>query len=216
MFTGIIRHVGRVEGVSSTGAGRRLQVDLGPLSDGLSLGDSVAVDGACLSACEIRGARASFDVVPETLSRTTLGALRIGARVNLERALRLSDGLDGHLVQGHVDAKATVSHIDRASGQWSVSFRTEPSVVDQMIPKGSIAIAGVSLTLVEASGEEFSVALIPTTLSDTTLPDLAVGDQVNIETDVIGKYVRRWLAGGTTAGSQSNISLEALRRAGFA
>jgi riboflavin synthase len=216
MFTGIIRHVGRVQGVSPTEAGRRLQVDLGPLTEGLALGDSVAVDGACLSACAIDGSRASFDVVAETLSRTTLGNLAPGARVNLERALRLSDGLDGHLVQGHVDATAKVQRIDRAGGQWKVTFRAEASVVAQMIPKGSIAIAGVSLTLVEADGEHFSVALIPTTLAETTLPDLAVGDEVNIETDLIGKYLRRWLAGREGSAGESQLSLETLRRAGFA
>jgi riboflavin synthase len=216
MFTGIIRHVGPVEGVSPTGGGRRLRVDLGPLTDGLALGDSVAVDGACLSACAIEGSRASFDVVHETLSRTTLGKLGPGARVNLERALRLSDGLDGHLVQGHVDATATVEDIDRAGGQWKVTFRAETSVVAQMIPKGSIAIAGVSLTLVEADGEHFSVALIPTTLGETTLPDLGAGDEVNIETDLIGKYVRRYLDGQSSPASESKISLETLRRAGFA
>lgn len=212
MFTGIVRHVGTVKDVRPAGAGSRLAIDVGPIADGLSLGDSVAVNGACLTVSQLSGSVGQFDVISETLSLTTLGGLRAGSRVNLEPALRLGDGLDGHLVQGHVDGVAAVSHISKAE-QWKVSFSASREFLDAMIPKGSVAIDGVSLTLVDVSGDIFSVALIPTTLGDTTLAALAVGGKVNIETDLIGKYVRKSLGGLISSGG---LTMEKLRDAGFA
>jgi riboflavin synthase len=215
MFTGIIRHVGSVLAVRETAGGRRLRIDLGPLVDGLVEGDSVAVDGLCLTATDIAPPAAEFDVIRESLSRSTLGGLRVGGEVNLERALRADGRLDGHIVQGHVDGVATVDRVDRGGEQWVIAFRGERPLVDQMVPKGSIAISGVSLTLVHARDNAFSVAVIPTTLKETTLADLAPGDRVNIEADILGKYVRRYLEtlGG---GSSGGLTLEKLRDAGFA
>ncbi len=212
MFTGIIRHVGTVKETRPSNAGGRLAVDLGPVAEGLKPGDSVAVNGACLTVSELAGTVGRFDVVSETLARTTLGSLRAGSRVNLEPALRLGDGLDGHLVQGHVDGTAAVSRIDRA-GQWKVYFTCPRELLDAMIPKGSVAMDGVSLTLVDVTRDGFSVALIPTTLGETTLADLAVGAKVNIETDLIGKYIRKCLGSLVSSGG---LTLEKLRDAGFA
>ena len=214
MFTGIIRHVGRVSAVADRGGGRRLSVDLGPLADGLRVGDSVAVSGACLTAAEVSGSQVEFDVVAETLRQTTLGKLSTGSKVNLERALTAGQALDGHLVQGHVDGRATVREV-RRGGQWVVTFGAPRELAAQLVSKGSIAVDGVSLTPAEVSAEGFSVALIPTTLAETTLTDLRGGDEVNIELDVIGKYVRAYLQQIATAGGDG-VTLEKLKRAGFA
>jgi len=214
VFTGIVRHVGLVRDVRRTSAARRVTIDLGPLAEGLCPGDSVAVCGTCLTAGRLDAAAAQFDVVGETLSRTTLGQLRPGCRVNLERSLRLGDALDGHLVQGHVDGTAQVRSIRRGD-QHVVVFKAGAELTEEMVPKGSVAIDGVSLTLVEVGGEFFSVALIPITLGQTTLGALAVGDKVNVETDILGKYVRRYLS-GAKGSSSGGLTLEKLRSAGFA
>jgi len=212
MFTGIIRHVGQVKSARPSGGSLRLVVDVGPLADGLGMGDSVAVNGACLTVAELSGSVVGFDAIGETLSRTTLGSLRAGGKVNLERALAAGDALDGHMVQGHVDGTATVRTVDRGD-QWVIEFSATPELVGQMVPKGSVAVDGVSLTLVKAEGRRFSVALIPTTLAETTLSDLSPGREVNIETDVIGKYVLRYLQ--QIAPSGGGLSLDSLRQAGF-
>ncbi len=200
--------------LAPTSAGRRIEIDLGPLCAGLRAGDSVAVNGACLTATTLAAPVVAFDVVSETLARTTLGALATGARVNLERAVLAADALDGHIVQGHVDGVAGVRRIDRG-GQWLVEFAGPPELTETMVPKGSVAIDGVSLTLVDVGSGTFSVALIPTTLRDTTLEHLAIGSKVNIETDVIGKYVRKILE-GMGATTRGGLSMDALRRNGFA
>lgn len=217
MFTGMVRQVGSVCRVQPTTGGKRLTIDLGPLAEGVGLGDSISVDGACLTVTSIRGHEADFDAVSETLSRTTLAQLRSGSKVNLERALTLSAALDGHLVQGHVDGLATVAEVGRAGeGIWT--FQADTSLTDQMVPKGSVCISGVSLTLVSVQAGRFSVALIPTTLAETTLSQLNVGSQVNIETDVIGKYILKYLhqlVGDGKRGSSGGVTLDALRDAGF-
>jgi riboflavin synthase len=221
MFTGIIQHVGRVVAASPRGDGRRLTIDVGPLAKGLELGASLAVNGVCLTARAVRGDRAEFDAVAETVSRTTLGGLRPGDRVNLERSLRLGDGLDGHLVQGHVDGLAEVQTVRKtaAGGGWVIRFAAPTDLTDQMVPKGSGAIDGVSLTLVDVEAGEFSVALIPETLERTTLADLAPGRRVNIETDVLGKYVRKYVLAmkepEPAANDGKGITIERLRETGF-
>jgi len=211
MFTGIVRHVGRVEGVESSRGGRRLAIALGPLA-GLRVGDSVAVNGVCLTAASLRDSLGQFDVIHETLARTTLGRLAGGGRVNLEPALRLGDGLDGHLVQGHVDGLARVARI-REGATHELDFTAEATLTDGMVLKGSIAIDGVSLTLTAVRNDGFSVAIIPTTLRETTLGRLRVGDDVNIETDVIGKYVIKCLGNGPCR--DSGLTMDKLRENGF-
>lgn len=209
MFTGIVQYVGVVRQVRPTSGGKRLTIELGPLAEGLKAGESVAVSGACLTACAVAAGSGDFDVVAETLSRTTLGKLRVGARVNLERSLRLGGGLDGHLVQGHVDGTAAVRSIT-GGGQHVITFQAEKELTAQMVPKGSVCIDGVSLTLVDVAATSFSVALIPTTLAETTMGELAAGSVVNIETDVIGKYVMKYLAA-----MSGGVTMEKLRQAGF-
>ena len=212
MFTGIIQHVGKVISVDSTAAGKRLRIDVGPLAESLVVGASVAVDGACLTASGIAAAVAAFDAVGETLDRTTLGRLAGGAAVNLEPALPAGAPIDGHIVQGHVDGLAEVVRLERAARACTLHLRAPAELTEQMIPKGSVAIAGVSLTLVDVARGSFSVALIPTTLELTTLGDLKPSNPVNLELDVIGKYVRRYLERLTGGG----VTIDKLREEGFA
>ena len=212
MFTGIVRHIGKVLTSQATPSGRRLTIDLGPLAAGLAAGDSVAVSGGCLTACGVSGSHAQFDVIRETLARTTLGGLGVGAKVNLERSLQLHQGLDGHLVQGHVDGLATLRRV-RTGAEYVMAFSAVADLTDLMIPKGSVAVDGVSLTLVDVAADTFSVSLIPTTLAETTLGELKPGDPVNIETDVIGKYVRKYLKGLSSPGP--HVTMDKLREHGF-
>lgn len=212
MFTGIIQHVGIVRRLDNTSAGRRLWVEVGPLADRLTHGASLAVNGACLTEADRDGVVVGLDAVAETLRRTTLGRLSAGAKVNLEPALRVGDGLDGHIVQGHVDGLARLDRVDRSAGQWEMHFACDRSLTDEMVAKGSVAIDGVSLTLAALGDGRFAVAIIPTTLAETTLGDLSSGSEVNIETDVLGKYVRRMVGQMTNGGG---VTMDKLRQAGF-
>jgi riboflavin synthase len=196
MFTGLIEHVGVVRWLKPTPSGARLALDLGPLADGTRPGDSLAVDGCCLTFASLSGSIAEADVVPETLRRTTLGELRPGARVNLERALLPSSRLGGHFVQGHVDGTAVLKERISQAASAECWFALEDlSFAPLVVGKGSIALDGVSLTV--ASVEEpglFRVALIPETLARTTLAAKSPGARVNVETDVLGKYLQALLA----------------------
>ncbi len=210
MFTGIVKYVGTVVGTRTVAGSMRVSVDLGPLAERLGGGDSVCVSGVCLTLCDLEASTGQFDVVGETLSRTTLGKFHPGLKVNLEPAITLNGALDGHIVQGHIDGVGKVRKVPSAKqGIWW--FSAPEDLTGQMIPKGSVAVDGVSLTIVDVEEEGFSVALIPTTLENTTLGDLTRGDGVNIETDVIGKYVQSFL-GRKTGGE---VTIDQLKRAGF-
>lgn len=193
MFTGLVEACGRVAAVVAEGPGARLVVEAGPVAEGAGLGDSICVSGCCLSVVRLEGPRLQFEMGPETLARTTLGGLRAGDPVNLERSLRLSDRLGGHLVTGHVDGVGRLAARER-DGDWiTCRFAPPAALLVQMAPKGSVAVDGVSLTVVDVTATDFSVALIPHTLTVTTLGARAVGDGVNLETDLVAKYVARWL-----------------------
>ncbi len=193
MFTGIVEAVGRVTALEPAQGLTRLEIEADRLAQGIRVGDSVAVNGACLTVAALRGGCFLFEAVPETLARTGLGELRVGSRVNLERALRAEDRLDGHLVQGHVDGTGHVREWVRAGADVRLRVDCGPEVLDYLVEKGSVAIDGVSLTVTATSSSGFAVALIPHTLSHTTLGELEPGDRVNLEADVLGKYVRRYL-----------------------
>jgi riboflavin synthase len=194
MFTGLVEARGTVERLEQRGPGVRLFLRAGVASEGAQLGDSIAVNGCCLTVVEIDGEVLAFDAGTETLSRTNLGGLKSGSFVNLERSLRAGDRLGGHYVTGHIDATGTLDErIDE--GEWSKFwFRVPPALTNQMVSKGSIAVDGVSLTLVDVEADRFSIALIPHTLNVTTLGQLKPGDVVNLETDLLAKYVEKQLA----------------------
>ncbi len=200
MFTGLVEILGRVENVVDEGSGRRFTLrwpELGKGGDPLALGESIAVNGCCLTVVATDDSRDQFVVQagPETLLRTNLGDRSSGDAVNLERSLRIGDRLGGHFVQGHVDTTAALRE-RRADGEWEfLAFTLDPAWSPLMVPKGSVAVDGVSLTLVDVSPGEFSVMLIPHTLAMTTLGTLRPGDRVNIETDMLAKHVQKLIHG---------------------
>lgn len=220
MFTGIIETMGTVTGIRPAGAGRRMEVRADMDLSATKIGDSIAVNGACLTAVEISGRVFSVDISPETLTRSTLGDTRTGTRVNLERAMRLSDRLDGHLVSGHVDGQAGIQAIRDEGGIRIVGFSAGAALSRYMIRKGSVAVDGISLTI-NACGEDwFEVTVIPHTAAVTTIGFKKAGDRVNIETDIIGKYVEKFLTGNTRKDEESltngtGIDMALLARTGF-
>ncbi len=195
MFTGLVEQLAPLVEVTENPPGRTLTIAAGPVAEGAALGDSIAVNGCCLTVVGIAGERLTFEAGPETLLKTNLGELTPGAWVNLERSLRLGDRVGGHFVTGHVDARGRLAQ-RTDEGEWSMLWFELPSELSrQLAPKGSIAVDGVSLTLIDVEEDRFRVMLIPHTLSVTTLGRLAVGDRVNLETDLLAKYVARQLAG---------------------
>ena len=215
MFTGIIQTVGRIARIERRGGDVRLTVDTATLDmSDVALGDSIAVGGVCLTAVE-RGAQSfAADVSNETLSLTSFGQLGPGSRVNLEKALRLADRLGGHMVSGHVDGLGKVVSVtnDGRSQRWT--FEVPPNLTRYIAAKGSICIDGTSLTVNEVSGNRFGVNLIPHTVEHTTFADRKAGDAVNLEVDVVARYVERLLGAG--AGAGNGIDEDFLREHGFA
>jgi riboflavin synthase len=193
VFTGIIETTGRVERVTAQGGGTRLTLAVDRVLRRLALGESIAVNGACLTVTSGSGRRFTVDVSPETLRRTTIGALARGARVNLERALRVGDRLGGHIVQGHVDGVGKLDAIT-PDGDWVLyRFRAPKPIWPYLVEKGSIAVDGVSLTVFRCQEGRFQVALIPHTLRQTTLADRVPGNRVNLEADVLLKHIEALL-----------------------
>jgi len=193
MFTGIIETVGDVVEILARGETTRLTLDAPAIAAGVRVGDSVSVNGACLTLVAAEAGRLCFEAVRETLERTALGELRVGSRVNLERALRADARLDGHIVQGHVDEAGRVRELRRRGEDVQLFVACSSDFADCLVPKGSVAIEGVSLTVVGVGDDGFDVALIPHTLAVTTLASLRGGERVNLEADVLGKYVKRYL-----------------------
>jgi riboflavin synthase len=193
MFTGLVQSLAEVTQLEPVGPGVRLSLSEPEIAAQAAIGDSVAINGCCLTVVAIEGGKLSFDAGEETLSRTTLGSVKAGDRVNVESSLCMGDSLGGHLVSGHIDAVGIIDerHDD---ADWSKFWFCVPAeLTRQMASKGSVAVDGVSLTLVDVERERFSVALIPHTLQVTTLGRRKVGDRVNIETDILAKYVERQL-----------------------
>jgi riboflavin synthase len=201
MFTGLVEGLGTIVSIADEPAGIRLVVDGGPIvrleteTRPTECGDSVAINGCCLTVISIDGDHWAFQAGTETLSKTNLGQLRPGDPVNLERSLPVNGRLGGHFVQGHVDGVGTVDQIDRDSDWVTMGFKVSAALAELMVPKGSVAVDGVSLTLVTVEADRFTIALIPHTLSVTTLGRRAVGSTVNIETDILGKYAQKLLRG---------------------
>jgi len=213
MFTGIIEHLGKLKQVSLQADSAVIVVDIGPLIDGVIPGDSVAINGACLTVTQIKGSEVYFDVSGETLSKTTIGKLAVSDHVNIERSLKIGDKLGGHFVTGHVDCVGVINKIESKTGQSTVWFSVSNEITNSMIKKGSVAIDGISLTIVDLKEKLFSVALIPFTLDATTLGSKKTGQKVNIETDMLGKWVKRILT--TNDNTTSGVTEEMLKAKGF-
>jgi riboflavin synthase len=191
MFTGIVRELGRVEAVDARGDGVQLRVRAPDTAAAAAIGDSVALNGVCLTVTSRDGELLSFDAVPETLSRSSLGRLRAGAALNVEPALRAGEPLGGHIVQGHVDGVGRVRAVTPEGEGARLSVEAGPDLLRYCVEKGSIAVEGVSLTVAALADGAFEIALIPHTLAVTTLGRLQPGDEVNLEVDVLAKYVER-------------------------
>jgi len=213
MFTGLIEHVGQIRSAAGKGANASLAVDVGSLAEDLAQGDSVAVDGVCLTVTRLQGVHAAFDVSDETAQRSTIPRLPAGRKVNLERALKVGDRLGGHLVQGHVDGQADIKRIQRQGSFVSITFGASKALLDQMVEKGSVAVNGISLTIAALEPADFSVAVVPETLVRTTLAEARVHDRVNIETDMVVKTIRRYL--DTLLADKAPLSVDKLRQLGF-
>lgn len=213
MFTGLVEGVGEIVALTPMAEGLQVTVKTPFPAAELTLGESVAVAGACLTVVAIYPPSASFDVSPETLARTTFPLKKAGDRVNLERSLRIGDRLGGHLVTGHVDSTGVVRERREGPASLLLKFELPGPLSSLVIEKGSIAVDGVSLTVNSCQGHTFTVNIIPFTAKETTLATLKVGDKVNLETDIIGKYVARLLGKDISQGQ--GVTAELLARHGF-
>jgi riboflavin synthase len=193
MFTGIVRERGRVAGIDGSAAGVRLRITAPATAPGVELGDSVSIGGVCLTVVAVAADEIAFDAVPETLSRTALGGLATGDEVNVEPALRAGEPLGGHVVQGHVDGVGRVRSIEPEGEGRRIWIDAAPDMLRYCVEKGSVAVDGVSLTVAGLDADGFAVALIPHTLAETTFGALTQGDGVNLEVDILAKYVERLL-----------------------
>jgi len=219
MFTGIIEGFGTIREVRPEGQGKRMTVDADFFLEQTKIGDSICVSGACLTVVMIDDKRFTVDVSPETLAKTTFKSAKIGDRVNLERALRLSDRIDGHLVSGHIDGIGTVTLKQNIGNAIIVSFKVPEFISYYMIQKGSVAVDGISLTINNCGHDSFDISIIPHTAKLTTIGLKKAGDLVNIETDMIGKYVERFVGGKRhdekKKGVGNSINMEFLAKSGF-
>jgi riboflavin synthase len=212
MFTGLIQTTGIWEKFTAGAEAGSLTLKAGPWTPLLTKGESIAVDGVCLTVVDFTERTVRFDVLMETLHRTSFGERKPGDWVNLERALRLGDSMGGHIVSGHVDGTGTVRSLTRAGRDWIVEIACSDELLNGIVPKGSIALDGISLTIAELRSESFTVHIIPHTWESTSLSQARVGRQVNLETDMIGKYVARYLKNVMPSRS---LHIDALKNAGF-
>ncbi|MFC1730317.1 riboflavin synthase [candidate division KSB1 bacterium] len=205
MFTGIIKNIGKVSRLETRMERLFLQIEVDGFTHDLQEGSSISVDGVCLTVTALDEKSFSVDAVKETLKKTTIVHYKAGTSVNLEKAVRLSDRLDGHMVQGHVDGTGTLTRRHVSGGNVLLSFGLTKELIAGVVPKGSICIDGVSLTVVSVKGVTTTVTLVPFTLNNTTLAEKKVGSRINVETDIIGKYVARFI--GNNVGRKSRAHL---------
>ncbi|MGI9105807.1 MAG: riboflavin synthase [Pyrinomonadaceae bacterium] len=218
MFTGIIEELGRVLGLEKRGEGVRIRIEARTVTEGTSEGDSIAVNGVCLTALEVNRETFAADGSRETLQRSTLGGLRAGSVVNLERAVTPATRLGGHIVQGHVDGRGRFLSSEDHGGSWTVRLAYPPELARYLVFKGSVSVEGISLTVAALSDEYFEIAVIPKTWAATNLSRLRPGDAVNLEVDIIAKYVERILMVGARqndARQASGLTLEKLAELGY-
>lgn len=215
MFTGIIEELGKVANLQILPDAAYLTIDAHKVLKNTQIGDSIAVNGVCLTVVKLHETRFTVDVMSETLQKTNLAELSQGSKVNLERALQLSTRLGGHLVSGHVDGTGTIHKKTKIGIAEVFEITASSSLLNYILPKGSIAIDGISLTVVDVDHQGFSVSLIPHTRQETTLGFKGVGSKVNLETDIIGKYVAQFLGKSSPSEKRKDISMEFLAQHGF-
>ena len=213
MFTGLIEQVCRVMSVRRNAGGMLLTIDLEKLADETKIGDSIAINGACLTVAGLTDRLATFDLSAETLAKSALGRLKPTSEVNVERAIKAADRLGGHFVQGHNDNVATIKQIDKKDRFANMKFAADPELLDQMIIKGSAAVDGISLTIADLDRTSFSAAIIPQTLKKTTLDKAKIGDEVNVETDILTKIMQKLLE--KSLSQKQGLTIEKLKQLGF-
>jgi len=213
MFTGLIEAICTVKSVRQSTGSVMLTIDLGRLADETKIGDSIAVNGTCLTVARLNGRLAGFDVSAETLEKSTLGRLKPSSAANLERAVKADSRLGGHIVQGHIDGTAVITAIDRQAQFANIKCTAPPELLDLMILKGSVAVEGISLTIAKLDKTSFTVAIIPETLKKTTLGKAKIGDYVNIETDIFAKTIKKQLE--KILPQNKNLTVEKLKQLGF-
>ena len=213
MFTGLIETICTVRSVRQSGGTMLLTVDLGELAGDGRIGDSIAINGVCLTIASLEGGLATFELSGETLARSTLGKLKPSSQVNVERAIRAADRFGGHFVQGHIDGTATIKAIDKRGRFADIKFAAGAELLDAMVAKGSVAVDGISLTIAGIDRNSFTVALIPETLNKTTLSQVKIGDEVNIETDIIVKTIKTQLE--KILPQTQSLTAEKLKELGF-
>jgi riboflavin synthase len=217
LFTGIIEELGRIRAIEKRGEGARLVVEARAVTSGTQEGDSISVNGVCLTAIDVRADSFAADGSSETLQRSTLGRLRAGSVVNLERAVTPATRLGGHIVQGHVDARGTFLSATEHGGSWTVRIGYPKEMARYFVFKGSVAVEGISLTIAALAEDYFEIAIIPKTWAVTNLSQLRPNDEVNLEADVIAKYVERMLAVAPEIRTvnQSSLTIEKLAELGY-
>jgi riboflavin synthase len=215
MFTGIIEELGRVRSIERRGEGVRIVIEARTVTEGTAEGDSVAVNGVCLTALDVRAGSFAADGSRETLQHSTLGVLRAGSVVNLERAVTPATRLGGHIVQGHVDARGRFLGAEDHGGSWTVRLAYPPEMARYLVFKGSVAVEGISLTVAALAEDSFEVAVIPKTWAVTNLSTLRPGDAVNLEADIIAKYVERILNVEARSRGATGLTVEKLTGLGY-
>ena len=216
MFTGIVEEVGTIRSVVSGGSSGEIAINARTVLENTKIGDSIAVNGVCLTVTKMTDGGFTADVMPETLRRANLGGLHIGDSVNLERAMAADGRFGGHIVSGHIDGVGNVAEMKKESNAVWVKISADKDILRLIVEKGSIAIDGISLTVAEVSDRDFSVSIIPHTGSETTLLKKKIGDKVNLENDIVGKYVEKLLQPKSVPSkTESKITMEFLREHGF-
>ncbi|MDY9921817.1 MAG: riboflavin synthase [Synergistota bacterium] len=194
MFTGLIETIGKISAIHPRGDVWQLDIEAPKIAGELRIGDSVSISGSCSTVVRSDNRSFSIEIMEETRKKTKLGDFKNGSKVNLERAMRLDSRLDGHIVSGHIDGLAKVDKIEKYPETMKYYFNAGPDILSGIVSKGSVAIDGISLTVIDVTTDTFSVGIIPTTISETTLSELREGDAVNIETDILGKYITKFLS----------------------
>ena len=215
MFTGIIEEIGIVKSISTIPGGIKITIGATSILDDLAVDHSVAVSGVCLTVIELKNRSFAVEAVGETLAKSTIKNLKSSDVVNLERAMKLGDRLGGHLVQGHVNGVGTISKVVRRGDNWYIEVDIPETLDRYVIPEGSIAVDGISLTVASLEGTKVGLSIIPHTFKNTTLSRVKVGNTCNIETDLIGKYLEKWLNNSSNHSDKQQITSEWLQSKGF-